>query len=103
VKTSCRVENLTPVPLKPLDEVLDDIGPPNGVVALYIPHLAMRYDGPYHGNPDPDGWYLFDPLAGEFHSVCRPEWWPEPNEVDYHATLARRLQPGERLVAIHEG
>jgi len=103
LKTSCHVENHQPVPLRPLDDILGEVPLGAAPIMIYTPELVMDEGSAYDGGKDYEGWYQYDPLAHEFHSVCYPEWWPEPDEVDFHATLARRLQPGERLVVIHEG
>ncbi len=95
-----RIDNHRPVPLLPLAELdYEDGGP------IYL-GLIVGEHGDVYGHP---GWYCWDDVLQDFirldalGSGSVNENLSGWQDLDEQKTLARLLQPGERLILTLEG
>lgn len=104
MRLTVRVDNHRPVPLRPLAEVLDELA--DGDPVYVGPYYGVaEYEGEWTGE-EPLGWCRCQPdrhggLLNTVDGDTTYDYWLE--NFDLARTLARPLQPGERLVVEYEG
>ncbi len=97
-----RVENHQPVPLVPLAELSWGEGD-----VMYIGRRVMREGSEYDDGEEDVGWVVMDSsyygMDGYPFLVAGRYAFPNFDHYDSEKTLARKLQPGERLVITYAG